>query len=121
MTAKELIRWPCSAVLSCLANNPEFADVNSMPLFKLPRIFRTATPRQLIYQEKQMDKQILQMVRGWLHGEFVLSLDEVAADRGAFVAALEKTELLRDLTPPRIWFENLRYAEYLRSMFRNDR
>ena len=61
------------------------------------------------------------MVRGWLHGEFVLSLDEVAADRGAFVAALEKTELLRDLTPPRIWFEYLRYAEYLRSMFRNDR
>jgi len=59
-------------------------------------------------------------VWGWLHGEFVLSLDEVAADRDAFAAALEKTERLRDITPSRIWFEYLRYAEYLRSMFRND-
>jgi tetratricopeptide (TPR) repeat protein len=60
-------------------------------------------------------------VWGWLHGVFVLSLDEVAADRDAFVASLERAEWLRDITAPRIWFEFLRYAEYLRTMFRNDR
>lgn len=61
-------------------------------------------------------------VWGWLHGEFGLSLDEVAADRSAFAASLEqKTERLRDKTLPRVWFDYLRYAEYLRTMFRDDR
>lgn len=60
-------------------------------------------------------------VWGWLHGEFVLSLDEVAADSEAFAASLEKTESLRVMTLPRIWFDYLRYGEYLRTMFRNDR
>jgi tetratricopeptide (TPR) repeat protein len=60
-------------------------------------------------------------VWGWLHGEFVLRLDEVAADRDAFAAYLEKTESLRDMTLPHVWFDYLRYAEYLRTMFRNDR
>lgn len=60
-------------------------------------------------------------VWGWLHGEFVLSMDEVAADHHAFAAALEKSERLRDTPLPRLWFDYLRYAEYLRTMFRNDR
>ncbi|MCM2356604.1 MAG: hypothetical protein NDI77_00470 [Geobacteraceae bacterium] len=60
-------------------------------------------------------------VWGWLHGEFVLSMEEVAADSDAFAASLEKTERLRDMTLPRVWFDYLRYAEYLRTMCRNDR
>lgn len=60
-------------------------------------------------------------VWGWLNGEFVLSLDEVATDRDAFAASLEKVECVRDMTLPRVWFDYLRYAEYLRTMFRNDR
>lgn len=60
-------------------------------------------------------------VWGWLHGEFVMSMDEVAADHDAFAASLEKAECLRGMTLPRLWFDYLRYAEYLRTMFRNDR
>lgn len=58
---------------------------------------------------------------GWLGGEFVLSMEEVAADHGAFAASLEKSAGFRDMTRPRLWFEFLRYAEYLRTVFRNDR
>jgi tetratricopeptide (TPR) repeat protein len=60
-------------------------------------------------------------VWGWLIGEFVLSLDEVATDRDAFADSLEKAESARDMPLPRVWFDYLRYAEYLRAMFRNDR
>ena len=60
-------------------------------------------------------------VWGWLNGEFGLSLDEVATDRNAFAASLEKAESARDMTLPCVWFDYLRYAEYLRTMFRNDR
>ena len=60
-------------------------------------------------------------VWGWLQGEFVLSMEEVAADHGAFAASLEKSVGSRDMTRPCLWFESLRYAEYLRTVFRNDR
>jgi tetratricopeptide (TPR) repeat protein len=60
-------------------------------------------------------------VWGWLQGEFVLSMEEVAADHGAFAASLEKSVGSRGMTAPRLWFEYLRYAEYLRTVFRNDR
>jgi len=60
-------------------------------------------------------------VWGWLQGEFSLSMEEVAADHGAFAASLEKSGGSRDMTLPRLWFEYLRYVEYLRTVFRNDR
>jgi hypothetical protein len=59
-------------------------------------------------------------VWGWLQGEFALNLGEVAADHDSFAASLEQTGSLRYMTP-RLWFDYLRYAEYLRTMFRNDR
>jgi len=60
-------------------------------------------------------------VWGWLQGEFILSMDEVVADHGAFAASLEKIVDSRDMTLPRVWFDYLRYTEYLRTIFRNDR
>jgi tetratricopeptide (TPR) repeat protein len=60
-------------------------------------------------------------VWGWLNGEFVLMMDGVAGDHDAFAASLEKAESLRDMALPRLWFDYLRYAEYLRTTFRNDR
>lgn len=58
---------------------------------------------------------------GWLQGEFVLNMDEIAADHGAFAASLDLNVDSRNMTLPRRWFEYLRYAEYLRTVFRNDR
>ena len=60
-------------------------------------------------------------VWGWLQGEFVLSMEEVVADHGAFAASLELNLDFRNMTLPRLWFEFLRYAEYLRTIFRSDR
>ncbi len=60
-------------------------------------------------------------VWGWLQGDFVLSMEEVVADHGAFAASLEQNVGFRNMTLPRLWFEFLRYAEYLRTVFRNDR
>ena len=60
-------------------------------------------------------------VWGWLQGEFGLSMEEVAADHGAFAASFENSAGFRDMAQPRLWFEHLRYAEYLRTVFRNDR
>ena len=55
-------------------------------------------------------------VWGWLQGEFVLNMDEVVADHGAFAASLEQNVDSRNMTLPRLWFEYLRYAEYLRTV-----
>jgi hypothetical protein len=60
-------------------------------------------------------------VWGWLQGEFGLSMEEVVADQSAFVASLDNSAGSRDMKTPRLWFEHLRYAEYLRTVFRNDR
>ncbi|MGK2944740.1 MAG: tetratricopeptide repeat protein [Desulfuromonadales bacterium] len=60
-------------------------------------------------------------VWGWLQGAFGLPLNEPAAGRTAFVAALEAAHSSRSLPTPRLWFDDLRYAEYLRTVFRDDR
>ncbi|AMV70933.1 hypothetical protein DBW_0536 [Desulfuromonas sp. DDH964] len=60
-------------------------------------------------------------VWGWLQGVFGLPLKEPAADRAAFVDALEAAHSFRSLPAARLWFEDLRYAEYLRTTFRDDR
>jgi tetratricopeptide (TPR) repeat protein len=59
-------------------------------------------------------------VWGWLRGAFGLPLNEPAADRAAFVAALEAAHSSRSLPAARLWFDDLCYAEYLRTAFRDD-
>lgn len=60
-------------------------------------------------------------VWGWLQGAFGLPLNEPAADRAAFVDALEAAHSSRSLPAARLWFDDLCYAEYLRTAFRDDR
>jgi len=60
-------------------------------------------------------------VWGWLQGAFRLPLSELMADCVPFVAALETAHSSRSLPAARLWFEDLRYAEYLRTAFRDDR
>jgi tetratricopeptide (TPR) repeat protein len=60
-------------------------------------------------------------VWGWLQGEFTLPLKELLADRNAFVVALEAAYDRRRLPEARLWFDDLCYAEYLRTGFRDDR
>jgi tetratricopeptide (TPR) repeat protein len=58
---------------------------------------------------------------GWLQGAFRLPLSELMADCAPFVAALEMAHSFRSLPAARLWFDDLRYAEYLRTTFRDDR
>jgi hypothetical protein len=60
-------------------------------------------------------------VWGWLQGGFGLPLGALTADLPAFVAALEAAHTARSLPTARLWFDDLRYAEYLRTLFRDDR
>jgi tetratricopeptide (TPR) repeat protein len=60
-------------------------------------------------------------VWGWLRGAFGLPLNAPAADRAAYVDALEAAHSSRSLPAARLWFDDLRYAEYLRTAFRDDR
>lgn len=60
-------------------------------------------------------------VWGWLEGAFRLPLKELMADRAAFVDALEAAHTSRSLSTARLWFDDLCYAEYLRTAFRDDR
>lgn len=60
-------------------------------------------------------------VWGWLQGVFALPLQGPMTDRTAFVDALEAAHSSRSLPAARLWFDDLRYAEYLRTAFRDDR
>jgi len=73
-------------------------------------------------EEMEEDEMVCWLpVWGWLQGEFGLSMEAVAANHVAFAASLEKCEASKEMTVPRLWFEYLRYAEYLRTVFRDDR
>jgi tetratricopeptide (TPR) repeat protein len=69
----------------------------------------------------EADLQAWLPVWGWLQGAFGLPLNDPAADRSAFVDVLEEAHSSRSLPAARLWFEDLRYAEYLRTTFRDDR
>jgi tetratricopeptide (TPR) repeat protein len=60
-------------------------------------------------------------VWGWLHGEFSPATDKIIRDRDAFRVFLEDAEHSGNLALPRLWFEYLRYGEFLRTLNRDDR
>jgi tetratricopeptide (TPR) repeat protein len=69
----------------------------------------------------EMDHPAWLPVWGWLQGEFRLPMNEITADRETFGSALQEAEQTGSLAPPRLWFDYLRYAECLRTLFRDDR
>lgn len=48
-------------------------------------------------------------------------MDEINRDRNAFRVFLEETKRSGNITLPRLWFEYLRYGEFLRTLNRDDR
>ncbi len=57
---------------------------------------------------------------GWLNGTFSLDLNVITLDRGDFVNYLQLADDEAKLLPARLWYEYLRYAEYLRTCLRDD-
>lgn len=59
-------------------------------------------------------------VWGRLQGVFSLSLNLWVSDPVSALEALESAHAKQSLAPARLWYEDLRYAEYLRTRHRND-
>lgn len=59
-------------------------------------------------------------VWGWIQGEWEIRPHDITTST-TICARLEEAEQSGSLPPPRLWFEYLRYAEYLRTIARNDR
>lgn len=59
-------------------------------------------------------------VWGWIQGEWDLRPHNITTS-AAICTRLEEAEQSGTMSPPRLWFEYLRYAEYLRTIARNDR
>ena len=59
-------------------------------------------------------------VWGWLGSVFTLDLNDLRADRSGYVQSLVEAESVARLTSPQLWFEYLRYAEFLRSSHLDD-
>jgi tetratricopeptide (TPR) repeat protein len=74
------------------------------------------------FDEETDDREALPWLPfwGWLHGNFPLDLNAVTADRTAFAAYLRQAGDGGTLPRARLWYENLRFAEYLRTCFRDD-
>lgn len=74
------------------------------------------------FDEEADDREALPWLPfwGWLHGVFPLDLNDIAADRAAFAASLQQADYEENLPPARLWYEYLRFAEYLRTCLRDD-
>jgi hypothetical protein len=59
-------------------------------------------------------------VWGWLSSIFTLDLNDLVTDRSRVLAMLSEAESADSLTVPQVWYEYLRYAEYLRTSHRDD-
>ena len=59
-------------------------------------------------------------VWGWLSNIFPLDLNDLVTDRSGVLASLAEAEAANSLTVPQVWYEYLRYAEYLRTSYRDD-
>lgn len=73
---------------------------------------------QLEFFEEEVEEQEITpwlAFLGWLNDIFALDVKSVALDPETFVAYLAEVELGGKLSVPRLWYEYLRYAEYLRS------
>lgn len=72
--------------------------------------------------EEADDRQALPWLPcwGWLHGAFHLDMNDIAADRTAFAACLQQADGGEASSPARLWYEYLRFAEYLRTCLRDD-
>ncbi len=55
-------------------------------------------------------------VWGWLRNLFTLELDELRRDLSGFLDSLTRGETGKVLTAPQLWFQYLRYAEFLRGV-----
>ena len=58
-------------------------------------------------------------VWGWLSSIFTLDLNDLVGRSGVF-ASLVEAEAAGSLTVPQVWYEYLRYAEFLRTSHRDD-
>ena len=58
---------------------------------------------------------------GFIQGEFSLSTKDIAVDPEAFSALLRHSDASGNVPQPRLWYEYLRYAEFLRTSVRDDR
>ena len=81
--------------------------------------------RELIsYGESEADEpdEVLSWLSawGWLRDIFTLELHELRTDHTGFRESLAKSEAEKRLTPPQLWFQYLRYAEFLRALFPDD-
>ena len=75
------------------------------------------------FDEEPGDREALPWLPywGWLHGDFPLDLNVVAADHAAFAANLQQADDEGKMPQARLWYEYLRFAEYLRTSLRDDR
>ena len=88
----------------------------------LPHLADRAIQELIVEADSEVDEpsEILPWlpVWGWLGNVFTLGLNDLHDDRSGFLASL--TEAEARLTAPQLWFEYLRYAEFLRSSHRDD-
>jgi len=72
-------------------------------------------------ESDEMDLLAWMPVWGWFGGEFGLRINEIAVAPEIFRAYLEETGPDGVLSVPRLWFNLLRYAEYLRTVSQGGR
>lgn len=100
--------------------DPDSVDIDSLAYGAIRTLFLTLSVE--CFDEEADDRQALPWLPfwGWLHGAFPLDSNDIATDHAAFAASLQQSENEGTLPPARLWYEYLRFAEYLRACLRDD-
>lgn len=107
-----------SAYLAAFLEDPHEVDLESLQSPLIHDLIASLEGED--HDLKEADLPAWLPVWGWLQGAFGLPLSALMADLASFVAALEAAHTARSLPTARLWFDDLRYAEYLRTLFRDD-
>jgi tetratricopeptide (TPR) repeat protein len=107
--------------LTAFLEDPDSVDMDTLVNKAIRHLFLTVALE--CFEEEADDREITPWLPlwGWLSGLFPLDVNSVALDREAFAAYLLDAELGGKLSVPHLWYEYLRYAEYLRSCLRDDK
>lgn len=100
--------------------NPDSVDIDALADRNIRGLLLTLGLE--CFDEEADDREALPWLPfwSWLHGDFLLDLKVIAADRTAFAAYLRQADDGGTLPQARLWYEYLRFAEYLRTSFRDD-
>lgn len=119
MCSKDAVAMECYQ--AAFLDDPDSVNIDNFSNRTIHTLLLTLSNE--CFEEETDDRETLPWLPfwGWLHGSFPLDLNGIALDRDGFEASLQQADDGGTQPLARLWYEYLRFAEFLRTCLRDDR